>query len=85
MHIDVVDQQEPGSLFSYLNYDEIAAEPDKILETDPGENLIALEEGKNPKYDVSVQTEGPLVLTTHYTNWTSDPRESTRGSCNELF
>ena len=86
MHMDVADQQEQGSDFSFLNYKEIAAELDRILEADPGENLIALEEGTNPKYDASVQTdETPETLTTHYTNWTTDPRESTCGSCNKPF
>ena len=83
--MSVMDQQEQRSDFSYLNYEEIAAELDKLLESEPGENIIALEEGANPKYDASVQTEGTPVLTTHYTNWSSDPRESTCGSCNKPF
>ena len=65
--MSVMDQQEQRSDFSYLNYEEIAAELDKLLESEPGENIIALEEGANPKYDASVQTEGTPLLTTHYT------------------
>ena len=82
-NMSITDQQEQQSNFSYLNYEKIAADCDKLLESDPGENIIALDEGANPKFDASVHTEGTPALTTHYTNWTSDPRDSKCGSCSK--
>ena len=45
----------------------MAAELDILLDTNPEENLIALEERANPKQDVLMQTDEAPTMTRHYT------------------
>ena len=84
-HMETAEAHTVDTEFSYLAYDEIAHELDRMLEEGCGSDLLQLESGPNPKNDVQVQTDECFQSAVYVKENMDDPRESVCGNCRKPF
>ena len=84
-HIEAAEAHNQDAEFSFLAYEEIASELDRILENGPDCDYPQMDTRSNPKQDAQIQTDQQIQSAIRVNGDETDPRESVCGGCCKPF